>query len=106
FSQNIISAIYYLRSFSLVPGKKLEFKVADDGKNYTFKGEVLRREEIDTAAGKLKTVVVRPTFELEDKFKPTGENLLWLTDDERKLIVRLESKIKIGTLVGKLKSIK
>jgi hypothetical protein len=35
-----------------------------------------------------------------------GKNLvLWLTDDARKIPVQLRSKLKVGTLVGRLKSI-
>ncbi len=105
FSQNVISAIFYLRTFQLVPGKKLAFHVADEGKNIIFNGTVLRKEELDTDVGKLKTVVVKPEFEVDGVFKPVGDILVWLTDDERKLVVRIESKIKIGTIVGKVKSI-
>lgn len=105
FSQNVLSAAYYLRNFTLTPGKKLQFYVADEGKNILFRGEVLRRERISTKVGELDTVVVRPQFEIDGVFKQTGENLLWLTDDDRKLIVRIESKIKIGTLVCDLESI-
>lgn len=105
YSQNILSALYYLRTFTLTPGKKLAFRVADDGKNYVFKGEVLRREEIETPVGKFNTVVVRPEFTVDGGFKPAGENLIWLTDDDRKFIVRIEAKVKIGTLVGRLKAL-
>jgi hypothetical protein len=31
--------------------------------------------------------------------------VLWLTDDEKKTPVQLRSKLKVGTLVGKLKAI-
>jgi len=35
-----------------------------------------------------------------------GKNLvLWLTDDTRKIPVQIRSKLKVGTLVGKLKAI-
>jgi hypothetical protein len=105
FSQNMLSALFYMRAFTLTPGKKLAFRVADEGKNYVFKGDVLRREEIDTVVGKLKTIVVQPEFTAQGSLKPTGQNLIWLTDDDRKLIVRIESKVKIGTLVGQLKTI-
>ncbi|MCB0407858.1 MAG: DUF3108 domain-containing protein [Bdellovibrionales bacterium] len=105
FSQNVISAVYYLRNFTLTPGKKLQFRVADDGKNYMFKGEVLRREKLDTEIGELNTVVVKPEISLQGAFKPVGDILIWLTDDDRKFVVRIESKIKIGTIVAKLKSL-
>ncbi len=105
FSQNVISAIYYLRTFTLTPGKKLQFRVADEGKNIIFSGEVLRREVLSTDIGDLNTVVVRPNFTVDGVFKPVGEILIWLTDDSRKFVVRIESKIKIGSIVGKLRSI-
>lgn len=105
YSQNVISAAYYLRTFQLRPGKKLAFRVADEGKNLVFTGEVLRREVLDTKIGKLNTVVIKPTVEVDGAFKPVGDILVWLTDDDRKYVVRIESKIKIGTLVAKLKSI-
>jgi len=105
FSQNVISAVYYLRSFQLRPGKKLGFRVADDGKNLVFNAEVLRREKLDTEVGELDTVVVKPTITVDGLFKPVGDILLWLSDDDRKFVVRIESKIRIGTIVGKLKAL-
>lgn len=105
YSQNVITASYYLRAFKLEPGKKLAFRVADEGKNIVFTGEVLRREKLSTAIGELDTVVIRPQVTADGVFKPIGEILIWLTDDDRKFFVRLESKIKIGTIVAKLRSL-
>ena len=105
FAQNVISAVFYMRNFTLTPGKKFAFRVADDGNNYTFKGDVLRKEKLETDIGELDTVVVSPQFHQDGQFQPTGENLIWLTDDDRKFIVRIESKVKIGTLVAKIKSL-
>lgn len=105
YSQNVISAIFYLRSFQLKVGKKLSFRVADAGKNVVFKGEVLRKEKIDTKMGEMDTVVVKPTFEIDGAFKPVGDIFFWMTDDDRKFPVRIEAKIKIGTLVLKLENL-
>lgn len=105
FSQNVISAIFYLRTFTLTPGKKISFWVADEGKNITFSAQVLRQEVLETAEGDLKTIVVKPQITVDGVFKPVGDIMIWLTDDDRKFVVRIESKIKIGTIVGKLKSI-
>lgn len=106
FAQNVLSAIFYIRNFTLTPGKTFEFRIADNEKNYTFTGEVLRREVLSTPVGDLPTVVVKPTFQAEGSFSPSGDNLLWFTDDHRKLLVRIEAKVRIGTLVGRLKELK
>ena len=105
YSQNVFSVVYYLRTFKLVPGFKTQIRVAHEGKNLILNAEVLRRERISTPAGDLNTVLIKPTISLDGKFSPVGDIFVWLTDDDRKLLVRIESKIKIGKVVGVAKSI-
>jgi len=105
FSQNVFTAPYYIRTFQLEPGKKIQFRLGHEGKNIVVTGDVLRREKIKTVLGELSTVVVRPQIEIDGVFKPMGEILLWFTDDDRKFLVRIESKIRIGTINAKVKSI-
>jgi hypothetical protein len=105
YSQNVISAAYYMRVFKYELGKTLAFRVADEGKNIVFKGEVIRKEKLETDAGTFDTIVIKPTLMVDGIFSPVGEILMWLTDDDRKFLVRMESKIKIGTVVAKLKSL-
>lgn len=105
FSQNVVSAAYYLRTFTMKVGKKLAIRVADEGKNIVFTGEIIRREQIETDIGKFWTWVIRPKIEVDGVFTPVGEILIWLTDDDRKFMVRAESKIKIGSLIAKVKQI-
>ncbi len=102
FSQNIISAAYYMRNFTLIPGKTIHFRLVDEGKNIVFNGHVLRQEILSTDVGVIKTVVIKPDFQIDGFFKPVGEILFYVTDDDRKMIVRIESVIKIGTLVAKV----
>lgn len=105
YSQNVISAAYYMRVFKYETGKTFAFRVADEGKNIVFKGEVIRREKLETDAGTFDTIVIKPTLTVDGIFSPVGEILMWLTDDDRRFLVRMESKIKIGTVVAKLKSL-
>lgn len=99
YAQNVFSAAFYMRVFSYEVGKEYKFIVADDEKNITFKGKALRKEKVQTDAGSFDTIVVKPEFEIAGVFKPVGDIFFWLTDDDRKMIVRIESEIKIGTLV-------
>lgn len=105
FSQNVVSVIFYIRNFAWREGKTYAVRVADEGKNTVYRSEVVRREKIETDAGTFNTVVIRPQVQVDGAFQPVGDILIWLTDDDRKIIVRIESKIKIGTLVAKLKSL-
>lgn len=106
FSQNIFSSLWYLRVFKLLPGKKIKFRMSHENENLIITCEVLRRETLSTDEGDLKTVVVRPSAEKDGVAKNVGENLFWFTDDDQKLMVRMESKIKLGTIVGSLNRLK
>ncbi len=100
FSQNVYSAIFYMRMFKWEEGKEYSFRVADDEQNIVFKGKAVRREEIDTDAGKFKAIVIKPEITVKGAFKPIGDIYFWLSDDDRKYVLRIESKIKIGTLTS------
>ncbi len=104
-SQNIFSIAYYIRAFQLKPGKKLAIRLAHENENLIVTTEVLRKERIKTAAGEFDTIVTKPKIEINGVFKPVGDIFIWFTDDDRKFIVRMESKIKIGTIVASAKAI-
>lgn len=105
FTQNVYSAIFYLRNFQWDIGKEYSFRVANDKENLIFSGKALRREVLDTKLGPMKAIVIQPNIVLKGKFKPIGDNFIWLSDDDRKFILRIESKIKIGTLISEVVSI-
>jgi hypothetical protein len=105
YSQNVFSAMFYLRNFQWEPGKEIAFRVADDEQNLIFKGKCLRREKIDTAIGEKMALVIQPQIILKGAFKPVGDIYIWLSDDENKYPLKIESKIKIGTLVSEVTSI-
>lgn len=99
-----LSSVYYLRTIPLEGEKPVSLAVFS-GETHTLTVEVQGRERIATPAGTFATVRVEP--------KSTGASLigkgrnlvLWLTDDERRIPVQIRSKLKVGTLIGKLKSV-
>lgn len=97
-----LSSVYYLRTLNLDGENPVSLEVFS-GKPHKLNVEIQGRESIVVPAGRFQTVRVEP--------KSTGSSLvgknliLWLTDDARKIPVQLRSKLKVGTLVGKLKSI-
>lgn len=105
YTQNIYSAIFYMRNFKWETGKEYAFRVGNDNENLTFSGKAIRREVLETKLGPMKAIVVQPNIVLKGKFKPIGDNFIWLSDDDRKYVLRIESKIKIGTLVSEVVSI-
>jgi hypothetical protein len=105
YPQNVFSIAYYLRCFKLSVGKKLAVNVAHEGKNIIMRAEVVRTEKLNTPIGKLDTFVVKPSFEIDGVFKPVGDVYMWVTNDQYKRLVRIEAKIKIGTVVAAIEKI-
>ena len=50
------------------------------------------------AAGTFKTIVVEPLVKEGGLFKSEGRIVIWLSDDERKLPVRVNTKVLIGSI--------
>lgn len=99
-----ISSVYFLRTLPLKgPGPVSLSVVGRDV--FTLQVAIQGRETVTTPAGTFRAIRLEPKSPGEN-FIGKGKNLiLWVTDDERKLPVQIKSRLSIGTLVGKLKSI-
>jgi hypothetical protein len=97
-----LSSVYYLRTLRLDTEKPIEFQVFS-GRPHMLQVEIQGRETLAVPAGTFQTIRVEPKSTAGGLM---GINLvLWLTDDARKIPVQILSRLKVGTLVGKLKAI-
>lgn len=103
FSQDSLSALFYARSKSYPDGSSITFPVVSEGKKWEAVVSVVRRETVDSPFGKVPAIVLRPETKFEGVLKKTGDSYLWLTDDDRKIPLKLEAKVKVGTVVASLK---
>jgi hypothetical protein len=60
--------------------------------------DVLRRERVRVSAGRFNTVVVRPVIQTEGMFGEGGQAELYISDDERRVIVQIKTRMKVGEL--------
>jgi hypothetical protein len=97
-----MSGFYHMRTQKLSVGSPFFIKVFDSKRVWDMEVKVLRKERIETAIGTFDTIVVKPLMQSEGIFYRKGEILIWLTDDEKKIPVRLSSKVKIGSIVAEL----
>jgi hypothetical protein len=99
-----LSCIYFIRASELVAGKPVHLDIFDLKRVWNTEVRVLKREELRTPRGKFKTIVVRPTLRSEGVKSRTDYMTVWLTDDERRIPVKMTVKLKVGefeaTLVG------
>ncbi len=92
-----LSYVYFARLLPLEVGVRYEFDRYFKEEGNPVVVEVLRREEIRVPAGKFQTIVLRPEIRTSGIFKEGGEAELYLTDDERRIPVRVRTSMAIGS---------
>lgn len=99
-----LSSFYLVRTLPLHAGEPVQLNVvAKDA--FRLRVEVQGRERVTTPAGTFRTVRVEPKSPGENLIGKGKNLVLWLTDDDRRIPVQIKSRLAVGTLVGKLKSI-
>lgn len=95
-----VSFLYFVRSLPLEVGKTYTFNryFQKDGNPVTLR--VLRREVVETPAGRFNTIVVEPIIKTDGLFGEGGEALVYFTDDNRRLLVQMTSKVPV---IGRLR---
>ncbi len=102
YSHDIISALYWVRTQDLEAGKDLVLQLFDSGEQYPLVVKVYGREEITVPAGTFDCWKVEPKIASEGLFKMAGRLWVWISADERRIPVRMSSKIPVGTVDGNL----
>ena len=102
-----LSAFYYVRSLPLEDQFSIERPVTDGKKCILGRAKVLRREMVTVPMGTFDTYLLEPEIEqVGGVFKKSkgAKIYIWVTADERKIPVKLQSKVIIGSFVGELVS--
>ena len=105
--QDVLSAIYFIRTQPLEIGKTFDVFIGDGGNVYTIPVKVVEKKRMKTVLGRVDALhVVAELFgpeRLIDQEK--GEFSLWITDDARRIPVRGRVKTDYGTFDIKLKRV-
>jgi hypothetical protein len=104
-TQDMVSAIYYVRLQALAIGKRFEVQVSDSGLVYKVPVVVTAREQQKSPLGKLWCWRVEPEiFGIGRLIERKGKMIIWMTDDERHIPVRSQVNSEYGKIDIKLKS--
>jgi hypothetical protein len=96
------SSFYYLRTLKLEVGKSVFVNMLDNKKLWNVEVQVVKKEKLNTILGEVNTIQVRPIMKSEGIFDRKGAIDIWLTDDDRRIPVRMKTKIKIGSITATL----
>jgi hypothetical protein len=92
------SFLYFIRTIPLEVGRSYEFNQYFRPDRNPVKIRVLRRERIVVPAGTFNAIVVRPTIKAKGIFAEDGQAEMWLSDDDRRMILQLKTKVSFGSL--------
>jgi len=99
------SLLYYFRTIPLEVGQVLDFTTFDNKKLTDFKVTVDDKETINTPAGTFQCLVVKPFRDGKTLLKNDGDMKIWFSDDELRLPVQIQIKLKFGSMLLQLKTI-
>jgi hypothetical protein len=109
YSLDIISAFYYARTMNVQnmnKGENISLTSFNDGKSYELKVKILDKETVEVPAGEFRAVIVQP-FAEEGALMKKAENIaVWISQDERKIPIKVQLDILIGSVKGELTSYK
>jgi hypothetical protein len=105
WAQDELSAFYFLRTQPLAVGQDVFIDSHANHKNYPLKVIVHRRETVEVPAGEFDCWVIEPVIREGGIFTAKGKLTIWLTADERRLPVKMRTKVVVGSITASLKKV-
>jgi len=102
--EDVVTAFYYLRNQDFQMGKPLHLPVNDGSKTYDATIDVQALEAIQTPLGRSSAIRVEPKV-FSGLFKRKGRMLVWFSNDDQHLPLRIKFMIAVGTITATLKSV-
>jgi len=98
------SFLYFIRTIPLTVGQTYSFDRYFRPDRNPVRVTVLRREKVKVPAGTFDAIVVQPMIKTKGIFSENGHAEIWLSDDDRRIMLQMKSKLSFGSLNLYLKS--
>lgn len=98
------SFLYFIRTIPLVVGQTYDFDRYFRPDRNPVRIRVLRKERIKVPAGTFDAIVIQPVIKTKGIFSENGHAEVWLSDDDRHIMLQLKSRLSFGSLNLYLKS--
>lgn len=99
---DIYSSFYYIRFAPMEVGKSVFVTIIDGKEAWNLEVRVLKREKLKTKFGTMNTLLLKPMVRKEGVFENKGDVYVWVSDDARRLPVKVQLKVVIGSITGTL----
>lgn len=95
-----LSVVYYLRTIPVQAGQTINIDVNDGRKNWTLVAIAMAKERLNVPAGTFDTIKVKTLIKYEGLSVNKGDVIIWFTDDEIRMPVKMVSRLKIGSITA------
>ena len=106
YVHDIMSAFYYARTIDYTNfkvGQRVHLSNFFKGKTNPLDIKYLGKQKVEVDAGTFNCIIVEPMVKEGGLFKSEGRILIWMTDDERKIPVKVNTKVIIGSIDAELR---
>jgi len=94
---------YFVRTVPLVVGEVYEFDRYFRPDRNPVRVRVLRRERVKVPAGEFDAIVIQPVIKTKGLFAESARTELWLSDDDRRILLKMVAQLPFGSLSLHLK---
>jgi hypothetical protein len=105
YVQDMMSALYFARCVDysgFKPGQRLHLQNFYKDSTYALDVKFRGRQTIEVEAGTFNCIVIEPLVREGGLFRSEGKLYVWLTDDARRMPVRVSTQISIGSVDSEL----
>ncbi|MDT8375311.1 MAG: DUF3108 domain-containing protein [Mariprofundaceae bacterium] len=100
---NVMDAFFLTRTLPVEKSRVIKIPVFDARKRYEIEVRLLKKERIRAPWGDMvECLVIEPKLKSEGIFSSVGTMQVWLTNDSRRIPLKMTAKIKIGRIVARL----
>lgn len=106
YVQDVVSAFYYARTFDYAKmriGDKIYLENFYKDSTYPLAVKFLGYQRLTVKAGTFDCVIIEPLIKEGGLFKSEGRIIIWLTNDERRIPIKVSTKVVIGTIDAELR---
>ena len=107
YVHDVVSALYFTRTLDFTgkrPGERVHLQNFYKDQTYPLDVKYLGRQAIEVEAGTFDCVIIEPLVKEGGLFKSEGRIIIWFTDDERKIPIKVSTKVLIGSIDAELKA--
>lgn len=100
FSIDPFSVLFLYQGLPLKNNDTFDIPVINKGKILVLKSVIEGREVIETKLGRKKAIRIHATTKYTGDHLKSGDLYLWISDDDRRILLRARAKIKIGSVTA------